>query len=279
MFTVDSLLALLVGMILVPLVIYLPLYMQGVLGKTATTSGAAITPMTAAIVVGSTLTGFAIARVGRYRLITIAGALLLAAGVFLMTQMTPSTSLGMASMALILAGVGLGTFFGMLTLVAQNSLPRKRKGAGIGAITYLRSVGQAIGLAGIGTVITGSLRNDLPGRLPIEAANFLTPEGLKAATDTHLLVDPAFRASVVRAVENLAAANVPMGPQREAVSHQALLLVAQVFDALKLSLAFALRRGFLAVLVFCAILLVASFFLQDAPLSKSWDETESGAAE
>ncbi len=266
-------------MILVPLVIYLPLYMQGVLGKTATTSGAAITPMTAAIVVGSTLTGFAIARVGRYRLITIAGALLLAAGVFLMTQMTPSTSLGMASMALILAGVGLGTFFGMLTLVAQNSLPRKRKGAGIGAITYLRSVGQAIGLAGIGTVITGSLRNDLPGRLPIEAANFLTPEGLKAATDTHLLVDPAFRASVVRAVENLAAANVPMGPQREAVSHQALLLVAQVFDALKLSLAFALRRGFLAVLVFCAILLVASFFLQDAPLSKSWDETESGAAE
>ena len=212
MFTVDSLLALLVGMILVPLVIYLPLYMQGVLGKTATTSGAAITPMTAAIVVGSTLTGFAIARVGRYRLITIAGALLLAAGVFLMTQMTPSTSLGMASMALILAGVGLGTFFGMLTLVAQNSLPRKRKGAGIGAITYLRSVGQAIGLAGIGTVITGSLRNDLPGRLPIEAANFLTPEGLKAATDTHLLVDPAFRASVVRAVENLAAANVPNGP-------------------------------------------------------------------
>jgi len=278
-FAVDALLALLVGMILVPLVIYLPLFMQGVLGTTATTSGAAITPMTASIVAGSTLTGFAIARMGRYRLITIAGALLLAAGVVLMAQMTPSTTLGLASVALILAGVGLGAFFGMLTLVAQNSMPRERTGVGIGAITYLRSVGQAIGLAGVGTVITGAIRNDLPGRLPTEAAKLLTPEGLKAATDTHLLVDPAFRESVVHAVQNLAAASAPAGPQREAISQQALLVLAQVFDALKLSLAFALRRGFLTVFVFCVILLVASFFLQDAPLSKSWDETESGAAE
>src|SRR6266581_4557448 len=82
-FAVAALLSLLQLMILVGLIVYLPLYLQGVLGVSATNAGEVITPMTVSSVVGAALAGFAITVFKRYRLITILSALIMTAGVFL----------------------------------------------------------------------------------------------------------------------------------------------------------------------------------------------------
>jgi hypothetical protein len=45
-----------------------------------------------------------------------------------------------------------------------------------------------------------------------------------------------------------------------------------VFAALKLSLAFAIQHGFIAVLVFCGAIVLASFFLNDVPMKQQTGE-------
>src|SRR5258706_15456975 len=79
-FSAGSTLSLLQGMILLGLVIYLPLYLQGVLGQSATNSGEVITPLTVSLVVGAGLSGFVVAMIKRYQAVTILGAIVMTIG-------------------------------------------------------------------------------------------------------------------------------------------------------------------------------------------------------
>src|SRR2546421_3705913 len=291
-FAVAALLSLLQLMILVGLIVYLPLYLQGVLGVSATGAGAVITPMTVSSVIGAALAGFAITLFKRYRLITILSALIMTAGVFLLTRMTPTTGLLEAVVFMVIAGIGLGPFFSVLTIAAQNALPRTRLGIGTSSVRYLGQLRSVLGVAIVGTVVNNTLASDIAARLPASVAHRLTPAGLKFATSPQALVNPAYRATVVSTAQRFAAqravAQVPPGPQHNVIAQQVALqamqqaqhLLNQVFEALRLSLAVAIQHGFIAVLVFCAATILAAFFLKDVPMvqqsSEAFDET--GAA-
>lgn len=294
-FAADSLLALSTGMVLLSLVIYLPLFLQGVLGESATNSGEVITPLTISLVVGSAISGIIIGKFQRYQLITILGSLVLTVGVFLMTLWTSSTSLLTATTNMVVAGVGLGIFFSVVTLAVQNALPRTRMGTGTGAITYLRALGQTLGVAIVGTVVNNTIATDLANRLPANAVKQLTPAGLKFATNTQVLINPTYRDTVVHTAEGFAVrnavaqatANVPPGPNHDqtvaAITQkvtaqtiqQTQHLLNQVFDALRLSLAVAIQHSFVAVLFFCGAVIIASIFLKDVPLAKHFREETS----
>ncbi len=122
-FAAGSMLSLLQGMILLGLVIYLPFFLQGVLGALATSSGLLMTPFTLSSVAGAMIAGFTIARTKRYQLITIIGTLIMTIGAFLLTLMTPDTGLLTAVIFMVIAGIGLGTLFSIVTTAVQNSLP------------------------------------------------------------------------------------------------------------------------------------------------------------
>jgi hypothetical protein len=267
-------------MVLVGLIVYLPLFLQGVLGVSATSAGAVITPMTVSSVLGAALAGFTITILKRYQLITILSALIMTAGVFLLSRMTPATSLLEAIIFMVMAGLGLGPFFSVLTLAAQNALPRTRLGIGTSAVRYLGQLGAVLGVAIVGTVVNNTLANDIARRLPASVARQLTAEGVKFATSPQVLVNPVYRDSVVRTAKHFAAqsavAHVPPGPQHDQVAasvaaqamQQAQHLLDQVFEALKLSLAFAIQHGLIAVLVFCGAIILATFFLKDVPITE-----------
>lgn len=300
-FAADSLLALTAGMVLVPLVIYLPLYLQGVLGQSATNSGEVITPLTVSVVAGSALAGIGIARLGRYQWSAIGGAILLTIGVFLMTQMTASTSLLAAGLTMVIAGVGLGMFFPVLTLAVQNALTRTRMGVGTGAVTYLRQLGQTLGLAIVGSVVTHTIASDVTHRLPTRVVQGLSQEALTFGTNPQALVDPTYRDTVVRIAERFAKrtavakaiAAVPPGPHHDQtvaiitqqVGAQAVQqtqhLLRQLFEVLRLSLATAIGQGFVMVLVFCGGVILAALFLKDVPLARHFRDAseEPGAQE
>ncbi|HEX8727197.1 MAG TPA: DHA2 family efflux MFS transporter permease subunit, partial [Ktedonobacterales bacterium] len=91
-FTASSLLSLTVGLMLFAVVIYLPIYLQGVLGVKATNSGLVITPLVVAMAIAAGLVGFLISKVGRYQFVAITGSLVLAAGVYLLSTMGVSTT-------------------------------------------------------------------------------------------------------------------------------------------------------------------------------------------
>jgi MFS family permease len=76
-FVAGALLSLLLGAARFAVVIYLPLFIQAVIGQSATSSGAAITPLTLALAVMAVISGLVIARIGRYQWLTHIGALML----------------------------------------------------------------------------------------------------------------------------------------------------------------------------------------------------------
>jgi hypothetical protein len=73
-----------------------------------------------------------------------------------------------------------------------------------------------------------------------------------------------------------ATAHVPPGPQHAAIAAQVIqqvnTLLNQVFEALRLSFAVALQHGFITILVFCVLAIIATFFLKDVPMKKQYDE-------
>src|SRR5258708_14424404 len=97
-FVASSLLSFWHLMTLVGLIIYLPLFLQGVLGESATYSGAVITPLTISSVVGASVAGALVATFKRYQLVTIICGIVSAIGCFLLAPMTTSTRLLQATM-------------------------------------------------------------------------------------------------------------------------------------------------------------------------------------
>lgn len=284
-FAADTSVALFMGMILLPLVIYLPLFLQGVLGQSATNSGAVITPLTISLVVGAAISGQLIGRIGRYQVLTLIGVFLLSLGVFLMTRMTASTSSWEAGGYMIIAGLGMGMFFPVQTLAVQNAIPRSRMGVGTGVVTYLRALGQTLGVAVAGTVVNNTIADDLVTRVTPSTIERLTPAGWQAATNTQILINQDYRNAVIHTAQQAAVksatANIPPGPQHDAVAQQAaqqtLQMLTSVFDALKQALVQGIQHGFLVVLIFCGGALIAALFLKDIPLPKSWQEQKPAA--
>ena len=269
-FAAGALLSLAIGMALFAVVIYLPLFIQAVLGQTATNSGAVITPLTLTLAVGAAVVGQVIYKLGRYQIISIIGGFVLAIGVFLLIQMGPNVSLGRVTLNMIVVGLGLGMVQPVLTLAVQNAIPRTRLGVGTSAVTYLRTMGQTLGTAIIGAVVTNATNSALPRYLPA-AAHQLPAGALSAATNQQVLTQPGLKAQLVAQAVQQATASVPAGPQHAqqvaAITTQAQSLFNQIFDAARLALADGIHQAFIGALVIVACAIVITFFLTDVPLT------------
>lgn len=289
-FTTGAILSLLVGVALFAVVIYLPLFIQGVLGQSATNSGVVITPLTLTLAIGAALVGQLIYKIGRYQFLSILGAIILTFGVYLMAQMNASTGLGEVTRNMIVVGVGLGMLQPVLTLAVQNAIPRTRLGVGTSAVTYLRTMGQTLGTAIIGAIVNNTIATQLGSLLP-PAAQKLPPAFLAAATNERVLTDPAYQAKLIDAATQAALkqaiAAVPPGPQHDqivaaleqTIPQQVHNLLAGIFEATRLALSAGIHNGFVAGILVCALIIVVTLFLKDVPLSRSFQQAPAKPGE
>jgi len=285
-FAADLALSLLLGMILMGLAIYLPFFFQGVLGISATDTGLEMMALLLSIIVGAILFGGVVIFSNRYQVALILGTSIMGVGAFFLIQMTPATSLLDAAIFMSITGIGIGSLFPVLTVIAQNALPPTQLGVGTGAVNYLRQLGQTLGVAIIGAVVNFSLSSNITKRLPSGLVKQIAPENLKAATDPQILMNPAYRDTIIqksqRFAVNNAVAHVPAGPLHDQivaalatqVMRQTQNHLNQVFEALKPALAVALRDGFVMVLVFSMAAILATFFLKDIPMTDSDEDPD-----
>jgi EmrB/QacA subfamily drug resistance transporter len=294
-FTVGALLALLTGAALFSVALYLPLFIQAVLGDTATSSGAVITPLTLALAVMAALMGFLISRVGRYQFVAIIGTLVLSGGLYLLTTLTASTALLTVTAFMIVVGIGLGMIQPVMTLSVQNAIPRARLGVGTGAVTYLRSTGSTVGLGVLGAVEYSTFSAEFARRLPAAAKN-LPAKAIDPNVLQQLLQSPdaqknalssAIHAAVAQALPQAVAhatAQVPPGPQHDAivkqitqqvtvqvtamVTQQVTTLFNQVLEAARQALVVGIHNTFIVGVIVAAMMVVLSLFLTDVPLQR-----------
>lgn len=263
-FATGALVSLTVSMAFFAVVIYLPLFIQIVLGQSATNSGVAITPLTVTTAIGAALVGQIIYKVGRYQFLSILGALIMTGGIYLLTRLTAASALGTVTLYMIVVGMGLGMLQPVLTLAVQNAIPRTRLGVGTSAVTYLRTMGQTLGVALIGTIVNNSTANALASHLPSQAKQ-LPPALLAAASSQEVLSNPQAKATLIHDAIQAATKNVP--PQSAAqVAAQVQALLNQIFAASQQGLAVGIQHGFVASLIISAVVVLLTFFLKDAPL-------------
>jgi EmrB/QacA subfamily drug resistance transporter len=172
-FAASGLLALAGGMVVYAMIFYLPLFLQGVLGQTATTSGTRLAPLFVPVAIGAVLGGQVISKVGRYHVLAVLGALILVAGIFLLTRMDTTTTLDTVTRNMIVVGLGIGVLQPIYTVAGQNAIPLQRLGVGTGAINYLRAMGSLVGTAVLGAIVTRSGAGAPSISLPLAARQAL----------------------------------------------------------------------------------------------------------
>jgi EmrB/QacA subfamily drug resistance transporter len=288
-FSMSMLLSFLQLVVLVGLVIYLPLFLQGVLGVSPTNSGEAITPLTISSVIASVAASLLVARLLRYQWVTIVSAVLMVVGAYLMTRISTTIDIMVMIGFMVVAGLGLGPFFSILQLSAQNAIPRTRLGVGTSAVRFAAQVGAVVGIAIVGTIVNQTLSSDIANRLPAPVVQQLTPGELQAVANPQLLINTNYRQQVLQQAEQAAVAKaiaaIPPGPAHDQqvtaittqVTQQVQQLFNQVVTNLKTSLTIAIRQAFYAILAFAALMLMATFFLKDIPMKKEWEPVPSQA--
>ncbi|AOZ94636.1 MDR family MFS transporter [Paenibacillus crassostreae] len=178
---VSSVANLLIGALLIGLTTYTPLWIQGVLGKNATFSGLALAPMSVGWVLGSVAAGRMILTAGSRKttLIGVGAIVISAFGMVMMTGETPDIVLLMIT---FIYGIGFGYTTTVFTLIAQSSVGYELRGSSTALNSFIRTLGQTIGVAAFGSWINlrmAALLNNTAGAeniSPEDINKLLTPE-------------------------------------------------------------------------------------------------------
>ena len=236
-FTVSVISMFLVGAGMVGAIMYIPLFMQGVIGASATESGTVMTPMMIALVAASTLGGQVISRVGRYKWASLSGLALMTAGLWLLTRMGIDAGRGDVVRNLVVLGLGIGLAMPTFTLAVQNAFPAKDLGAVTAAVQFFRSIGSTIGVALMGTFLTTRLASGLATGIPPQVAQALiSPEATR-------MIEAQF-------------ALLPDGAR----------LFAELMGALRLALATSVHDVFLVAAIVAFGGVIVAVFLPETPL-------------
>ena len=163
-------------------IMFLPLFVQGVLGKTATNSGIILTPLMLGAIVTSIASGQVLARTGRYKVVVVAGFVAVAGGTYLLSRMGVGTTQGTLALYMVILGLGLGVAMSAFTVIVQNQYPTYRLGEVTAGLQFFRSIGATVGLAVFGSILnnrfaSGMLHN-LPGPLKGSAGKLDNPQVL-----------------------------------------------------------------------------------------------------
>ena len=220
-------------------IFFLPVFVQGVVGNSITNSGAILVPMLVAMIVTSILGGQLISRTGRYKVLLLAGLAVMGAGYFMLSTFTINTTDQAVIVAMILLGLGLGVSMQTYVLIVQNSVSRQEMAVATSATQLSRSIGAAIGLAILGTILTQGMASALPKYLPPGALHQLAQAGGGAAATA--VFDPTQLAHLPPAIE----------------------------VAIRHGLADALHPVFLAGVPIIAIAFVATLFIRELPLRQT----------
>jgi MFS family permease len=234
-----------VGIAMFGMIIYLPLFMQGVLGVTATRSGNLLTPLMLGIVIGTFTCGQITLRLRSYKTPSVLGSVLVVVGTMLFARMDGTTQTWSVVLAMIAAGFGMGLILPAYTVAVQNAAPHRHMGVATASSTFFRSIGSTVGVAIFGSLLLTNYHHDFANAAP----QGVPQEAMSAFSNPLLLPE--------------------MRPQLEATFSQ-YENGHRVLDMLYARVGTALLGGIRWIFLISAVLMIGLFFLnlliKDVPL-------------
>jgi EmrB/QacA subfamily drug resistance transporter len=239
-----------IGMGMFGIIIFIPLFFQGVLGQSPTISGTLLMPMMLGMVVSSTLSGQALSRFGgHYRIQAIIGLAIMATGMFLLSRMTPDTSHGTAVLDIVMTGVGMGIALPLFVIAVQNAVPYRVMGIATSSLQFFQSIGQAVGLAIFGSIMASRFSSNVMGNESI--AQLGLPH--------ELLSQIASNPEALMSSEALADLQGSLGPD----------LAGRFLELVGGDLAMAITYVFTIGAAVVVVAFVATLFLKEVQLKRS----------
>jgi EmrB/QacA subfamily drug resistance transporter len=268
-FAVANIVALLLSMGMFGTLLFVPLYVQGVLGLSAENSGAILTPMMASFIVASIVAGLVMTRSGRYKIVALVAAGAAVAGLYLFTSLGVNSTWPTIIRDMVLLGVGLGGLMPILNVAVQNAFPYKVMGVVNAAQQFVRSLGGVIAASILGGVLVNAFsaqfQQDLPPALKQAIASL--PAAQRSA-----LANPQGLTSA-QAQAAIQAQFAALGPAGQALYHQFI-------TALRQALAAGMQHVFVITLGFGIAMLLVAIALPEIRLRREefYEETEPAPA-
>lgn len=154
--SVSTIANLLVSALLIGLTTYLPLWIQGVRGGNATLSGLTLAPMSIGWLFGSVASGRLIMKTGS-RKTALIGVVGLAAGAVGLAFTHEGTPLALLFLFTFVYGLGFGYISTLFSIIAQSSVSYQLRGASTALNTFIRTLGQTVGVAVFGTWLNSGI--------------------------------------------------------------------------------------------------------------------------
>ncbi|MFC0237946.1 MDR family MFS transporter [Fictibacillus phosphorivorans] len=260
-FTVSNIIGFFLGAGMFGSIMYMPFFIQGVMGTSATKSGFVMMPLTLAMVAGSTISGQIITKTGKYKKLAMLGLFIMVSGMTSMHFMDTQTTNTTAIMNMILVGSGLGIAFPIFTLTVQNAIEHKYLGVATSSVQLFRQLGGTIGVSIMGSVMNNSL------------ADHFNKESQKLVASS-----PSVTPEMGEQIKELANPQVLLNQEAvlekfSALPPESLNVIKQVLGILRESLSHALNGVFLTgAIVIGTAFILTFFFLREIPLRTSNEE-------
>jgi EmrB/QacA subfamily drug resistance transporter len=196
----------LAGMAMFGAISFVPLFLQSVSGMSATAAGVVLIPFVLGWVAMSIVSARLVLRIG-YRTVVAAGMVCLTLAFLLLSRWSESLTQGIAMRDALLGGVGMGLTMVPMLIAVQSAVARADLGMATSMLQFFRTLGGAIGLSVMGTVMAWRLSMGL-GRAEALHGVFVTGLLVCLAAVLSAFLVPAGRA------QDLARADVRGEPTR-----------------------------------------------------------------
>ena len=169
----------LVGFALFGAIAFIPLFVQVVMGGSATQAGQVLTPLFLGWVAMSVVSARATVRLG-YRVVAITGSVLITLGFIGLTFLGPDSTRAVLFTSCFVTGAGMGLQMLSLLLAVQHGVDRTRLGIATSLNQFSRSVGAAVGVSVMGALLARGVAGvALPvGREGLAASGALVLSGV-----------------------------------------------------------------------------------------------------
>ncbi len=250
-FAVSTIIVMLAGMAMMGSIYYIPLFLQGVTGVSATASGTVLTPMMVTAIVASIASGLLVARTGHYKIFALAGAVISVVGSFFLLHLDVHSSSTDVIIAMLVLGLGMGTAMSLYNLIVQNALPT-RIGEASAGMTFFRQIGSTIGLAAMGSVFNSTFPTAFHNAIPAAITKVVPAQVINVFNNPQILLSPEAQAA--------------LHAQFAKGGAQGLAILDQLLEAVKVGIASSLHSIFFVGMIIAVASVVAVIFLKELPL-------------
>ncbi|AHD04428.1 multidrug resistance protein [Paenibacillus larvae subsp. larvae DSM 25430] len=191
LFAASNIVGFLTGAAFIVATIYIPIFIQGVMGGSATNSGLLLLPMMLGTTVAAQMGGFLSSKMS-YRNIMLIFGVIFIGGIFLLTTLTPESTRTTVTLYMIVTGLGIGASFSVLGMSAIHSFDATQRGSASSTMAFLRSLGMAIGITVYGII----QRNGMTSKINDTFASMgCAPQGM-TSDDPRAILSEQARASI-----------------------------------------------------------------------------------